>query len=547
VLPSCAMVAEKAANAAPERRWVLLDERVRISESVLYQIQRHFYDRLGPTAWSSGRVPSYMTCNTYIAGSYAAVIMAHLRESVRTGAIDRGHPVYIVELGAGSGTFAFQFIRKLGALLAASSVRELDVRYVMTDYTRSNTEAWQKHPQLAALAAAGKLDFAKLDAENDAVIELAGGGELSFETCANPLVVFANYVFDSFRNDLFKIRSNQLAEVRVSTRVRGATAPSLDEDGLLERLHVQYSTADVEVADLYPAFPELAAVLDEYRRTLADTTIAIPLGAFVALRSLLAISRDRLLLLTSDKGLTEREEMYHPFARSIVLHDGCFSMMVNYDAIGRYVAGKGGHYAATSLQHLTLKTVMCIVGGEREDHIDTLSAFKERVENVGPGELFDFLLAPRRYPRDIHGILSLLRISGHDPRLLYEMSGAIREMAGHLTPEQKLELRLAIQETWASYLVGGPHNLAFEIARTMMALGHFREAVRYCELSNQHFGERASTLYNMSVSYYHAEEPERALELARKALELDPSYTLAGEWEARLLRERERTLETASA
>lgn len=535
------------AIASPEKRWTLLEERVRISESVLYEVQRHFYNRMGPTAWSSGRVPSYMTCNTFIAGSYAAVIMAHLRESVRTGAIDPAHPIYIVELGAGSGTFAFQFIRKLSALLAESSVRDLDVRYVMTDYTRSNIEGWQKHPQLAAIAATGKLEFGKFDAENDAAIELAGGGELSSETCANPLVVFANYVFDSFRNDLFKIRSNKLAEVRVSTKARGATAPPLDEDGLLERLHVQYTSVEVEAADLYPSFPDLAAVVEEYRQTLADTTIAIPFGGFVGLRSLLAISRDRLLLLTSDKGLTEREEMYYPFARSIVLHDGCFSMMVNYDAIGRYVERKGGHYAATALRHLSLKTVLCIIGGGRDDHIDTLSAFNQRIENVGPGELFDFLLGGRHYPRDIHSILALLRLVGHDPRLLYEMSDSIRQVIPHLTPEQKLELRLAIQEAWGNYFVGGPHNLAFEIARTMMALGRHREALRYCELSNDHFGERASTLYNMSVSYYYAEEPERALELARKALALDPSFTPAGEWEARLLRERERTPETASA
>ena len=50
-----------------------------------------------------------------------------------------------------------------------------------------------------------------------------------------------------------------------------------------------------------------------------------------------------------------------------------------------------------------------------------------------------------------------------------------------------------------------------------------------------------------SVAYYHAEEPERSLEYARKALQLDPSFTRAGEWEARLLRERARTPESASA
>ena len=124
----------------------LLEQEQRFSASVLWQIHRHYYNDSGPAAWDIGAVPHYATCNTYIAQSYAHVVMAYLRDALAASLLDPGQPVYIVELAAGVGRFAFQFLRKFHALKDASSLSRLDVRYVMTDFTMTNVRAWSQQP-----------------------------------------------------------------------------------------------------------------------------------------------------------------------------------------------------------------------------------------------------------------------------------------------------------------------------------------------------------------------------------------------------------------
>lgn len=43
------------------------------SISHLWKLMMSFYDRKGPDSWSQGIVPHFITCNTYIAKSYAQV------------------------------------------------------------------------------------------------------------------------------------------------------------------------------------------------------------------------------------------------------------------------------------------------------------------------------------------------------------------------------------------------------------------------------------------------------------------------------------------
>jgi len=121
-----------------------IEQDVRFSESILWKLQRQYYDLRGPQAWASGAVPSYVTTNPYIAHVYAHIVLAYLRDAAAS--LDRERPIYIVELAAGSGRFAYLFLKAFHALKNASSVRALDVRYVMTDFTRANVRAWAAQP-----------------------------------------------------------------------------------------------------------------------------------------------------------------------------------------------------------------------------------------------------------------------------------------------------------------------------------------------------------------------------------------------------------------
>jgi hypothetical protein len=51
----------------------VLEDFTQCSKCHLWKLMMSFYDRKGPESWSSGVVPHFITCNTFIAKSYAKV------------------------------------------------------------------------------------------------------------------------------------------------------------------------------------------------------------------------------------------------------------------------------------------------------------------------------------------------------------------------------------------------------------------------------------------------------------------------------------------
>ncbi|HUE95068.1 MAG TPA: hypothetical protein VMN39_00320, partial [Longimicrobiaceae bacterium] len=185
----------------------VIETGVPLSESLLWQLQRSFYDRRGTTAWSEGAVPFYVTSNPFMTRAYARVIVGFLRDSAAALGSDsepwskfREQPAYIVELGAGSGRFAFLLLRQLRTMLRALVPGWGDgspppIRYVMTDFTETNLRAWAEHPALQPFVAEGLLDFARFDAERDRELTLLHSGTvLAPGTATGPIVAIANYL-----------------------------------------------------------------------------------------------------------------------------------------------------------------------------------------------------------------------------------------------------------------------------------------------------------------------------------------------------------------
>src|SRR5262245_24590419 len=92
-----------------DRSRMVLEQTQRFSHSLLWQLQRDFFIQQGAAAWSAGTVPHYITSNPCVASAYAQVMFAWLRDLAARAAndpearLDLTQPIYIVELGAGSG------------------------------------------------------------------------------------------------------------------------------------------------------------------------------------------------------------------------------------------------------------------------------------------------------------------------------------------------------------------------------------------------------------------------------------------------------------
>ena len=79
----------------------------RLLDSIIWKYQREFYEKLNIKAWRDAIVPNFVTSNSFIANCYARVIVRYIKDCAANGMIDPSKPVYIVEVGAGSGKFGY--------------------------------------------------------------------------------------------------------------------------------------------------------------------------------------------------------------------------------------------------------------------------------------------------------------------------------------------------------------------------------------------------------------------------------------------------------
>ena len=379
-------------TSPPEEPPHVLERGRRLSESLLWRLQQGFYDAQGARAWSAGLVPHYITSNPWIADAYAKVMVGWLRDCVATAPREAGsfppldlrHPVHVVELGCGSGRFGFQFLQRLLDLLSRSPLRHVTVRYVMTDFTDSTLEPLRRNPAFQPWIEQGVLTFARYDASTTSggesgEIRLDGGEALSSQTVRNPLVVIANYVFDGIPQDAFAARGGQLFELLPVLTVPDAEE-DLAEPTILQRLEVTWEENPVETA--YYGDPELDPLLRESAARLKDSTVLMPLAAIRCLRGLAEIADGRLLLLSGDKGYC-REELLDGRGEPAVTVHGSFSMMVDFHALGRWFAHRGGELLATSHLRTSLNVVAGLLGTPPGGSVETRLAFDDAVERRG--------------------------------------------------------------------------------------------------------------------------------------------------------------------
>lgn len=537
----------------------LLEQGRRFSQSMLWQLTRDYYHQRGLSAWESGTVPSYVTSNPYIAQVYANIVLTFLRNCLQPPAprqsgeakghehgrpiavIDPAHPIYIVELAAGHARFSHLFLKKFFALKNASSLKSLDIRYVMTDFTETNVREWARQPLFQPYLDQGILHFALFDLESDHTIRLVGDhAPLSAETVKNPMVVLGNYIFDSLTQDYFRLENGKALEGLMTTRAPDALPPDLSNPEIMSRFDITFEYR-MPAQDPYYEDPELEQVLDGYKQRLTDTTVVFPLGPIRALQRIAHICGQRLLVLSSDKGYTHEDELFYLSGQAIQFH-GSLSTMTNYHAMGQFIRNRGGLYLATAQRQLNLKTVAYLLGGDEHHFADTVLEFRERADIFGPYDyytLINHLRVATQQNLSHEGTMELLRLSYYDPQIFLEFGRSLLEQAGNLGDIQRAELQVALEKIYENFFPLGK-DLPFELARVYLAIRRPREALRFNELSLQLFGEHPVTYCNMGICYYHAEDFANSCRYFERSLKLNPDYGLPKAWLARVHAELDR-------
>jgi hypothetical protein len=529
---------------APEPAGFILERGKRLSESLLWRLQKRFFESLGAEAWAQGIVPHYVTSNGWIADAYAKVVLGWLRDCAGTASrepasfppLDLRHPVYIVELGCGSGRFGFHFFSRLLDLLNRSHFSHVPVRYVLTDFTERNLEPLRSHPAFQPWIEAGLLDFARYDAGQDgqetAEVRLERSGEvLSPQTLRNPLIVIANYVFDGLPQDAFAVRGGEVFELTPILTVPEEET-DLDEPTLLQRVEVSWERRPA-ADDYYGRLgdPGLDAVLREAAAGLTQTTLLFPLAAIRCLRHLSRLADGRLLLLSGDKGYCREELRDGRDDPAVTLH-GSFSMMVDYHALGRWIAQQGGEFLCTTHLHSSLNVVAGLLGTPPGGAVETRLAFDEAIERQGPDDFFDlkvsFGAAYDDLPLD--QLLSWLRISGWDANVLLGAWPTLMQRAAEAPGVLRLEIYRAVYEVWDHYFpLHEAKDLAFHLGVLLCEIECYGDALTFFHESAAVYGPNPATVFNIGLCLFHLGQVEAAREQVDLALAEAPDFEPAVE------------------
>ena len=486
----------------------ILEQNQRLSHSLLWKFQRQFFERQGVEAWNQGTVPHYMTSNPFIANAYGKVVFGFLRDwySVNgdDSALDLSQPVYIIELGAGSGRFAYHFLKKFFAVFHHSPLSAIPVKYVLTDFVERNLQFWRTHPFLQPYFEQGVLDLAHFDLASDDQLTLQYSGDrLTPETLNHPPIVLANYVFDSIPQDVFSLKQGQLYETLVSLSTHQAN-PDRSDPNLLDRLDVTYE--DSPITPDYYDDTDLNAVLAHYRQHLNDTTILFPIVALQCIRNLRRLSGDRLLLISGDKGYSHEAALLNRSNPGISRHGHCFSLMVNHHAIGQCFRHWGGRFLNTPHRHNSLNVCAFLLGHPPSGYGETELAYRTAIEQLGPDDFFTLkkIIEQHYDTLTFPEILAYLRASGWDSKIFFGCFPALIRQVNSASKSLQQDLSRTIDNIWDTYYpIGEKQDLAFHLAMLLYKMKDYPKTLVYLHHSLRLYGDHPTTLYNINLCHYH--------------------------------------------
>ncbi|HUK87726.1 MAG TPA: SAM-dependent methyltransferase [Terriglobales bacterium] len=500
----------------------ILESGVSLSRSLLWQRQRDFYVERGPKAWSQDLVPQYITNNPFLAEIQAGMVAAFLEDCLPAEAgapaLSPARPLRILDLGAGPGRFACLFLRHLSARLEPRGLAPGSVRYCMADCAPASLAAWRANPFLAEFAAAGLLDFAQYWSGQPLAPLLAGAAP-------GALVLIANYLFDSLPQDAFVISQGAISEALLTTR---SPQPGAGRAPALSQLQLTWNNVPVR-SQRYPD-PSCNRILEDYRSRLPAATVLFPTAALQLLEEAgRAPAHAPLLLLAADKGYTTEEDLALSQGPPTLEFHGsdCFSQMVNFDALAKYVSAQGGAALLPDKRSATLSLCAFLRGRPGQQFPQTTTAYRGSQQAFGPDDLFSLLgwLNAHLESLSLPQALAVLRLTRWDPiallRLFPVMAPLLRTAA-----RERSDLRQAVLRTWANRFPVHPDEnvLAFECGVILLELRYFADALPLFQASEQMLGRSAATSYNLGLCALGLGRSAEALAFLRAACELDPAF-----------------------
>ncbi len=483
-----------------------IQKKTPFAESLVWQINRDFYQQNGIAAWSDELVPHQITNSSLAATTYAELIYAFLKDLESTIATEK--LVYILELGAGHGRLSYNILEHLDQLISDSEGCSTKYCYVLSDIVEDNLSFYSSHPKLQKYYERGVLDISYYDGTASQELLLRKSKTtITLSDLEQPIMAIANYFFDSLANELYYFEDEEIYNCSVSIDA------AIDPEGrnaqeLIHEMKVTYHKTTAEVPDYENDI--FNQILAEYSRLYSDTYILFPKIAMECLANISSLSKQGLVLLSMDKGYKKIEELAGRKKPDFVKH-GSFSLWVNFHAISEFCKLSGGAAMFDANTNLSIDLACLRLTKASSSYPLFEQTYRKHSSQINLDDINSIksLVYKNLSTANLTELLGLIRLNSYDSSIFITLLPSIKVLSKDISIKQRTRLKQTISQVWSKYYaIKEDYDLSYELGGIMYDLGYYLEALDYFQISSDAFGYNIDVDYNLILCYYQLRQDD---------------------------------------
>lgn len=493
-----------------------------LAESMVWQLNRDFYTDTGIDAWRNDVVPHNMTSNSIVGKTYASIILGFLKDLAKQGQVSE--PVYFLELGAGHGRLAYHILTHLEDLIRFENEPLPPYCYILSDLVEENLRFFENHPQFSDFFELGLLDVCMFDAvESDTINLKFSAIDIEAQQLSQPIVVLANYFFDSIPTDLFFIKDQQINACQIALHTEAHERDDKKHEQI-EALRMSVTHQKIQ----HPVYKEKLYndILDQYKPTLKETYLLFPIQSMRCLDRIKNLSKGGLMLLSIDKGYADLQDLDHQKVPELIAH-GSFSVWVNYHALGSWCNRQKGRSLSPANSSFYLQ-VACLLSVHGSDGFhQTIASYEENVNRFGPDDFNGVKrMSYHQISRlSIKDLIAMIRLSQYDSTYFKRVLPRIKQISHQVTVQERTRLGEVMNRIWHFYFsIDEDFDMAYELGGLSYDLKFYDKALQYFSYSTEIYGEQADIIYNEALCHYQLREDDLFKAKKKKGSSLFPDF-----------------------